>query len=218
MTTNNRRDAHSLVSVMATIITDASYHPGTGHAAWAGRVICLGQAEDFYGPMKLPVKSSNDAELAALVNTLHIVLRRGFVPRRAGLLFQTDSMHVVQLVNYHFANPNHRKKPKTPPPTNDFQDTIIAYLVKTFRTHEPGYRPRQAPRGASQSQGPRQPAPHSGGNGPSGQEGAPRDHGYQADLGRVVDPYCRGSGPWSSHGAARRFRTPQNEETIYFRL
>jgi len=104
---------------MVTIITDASHMPSCRLGSWGGVAICNGQRFRSVGIIKSLVATSNEAELAAIVNMVHLVVGNDAVPEGAGWLIQTDNMHIVHCLSAKFNDRRlkgtMRKLPKTTP-------------------------------------------------------------------------------------------------------
>lgn len=100
----------------ATVITDASHCPNSGAAGWAGRVIIDGQRFTFSGPLKGKFGTSTEAEIAAMVNTLHVAYRKEVLVAGTCLLLQIDNErarriigHIGNNANYNAANLSERE-------------------------------------------------------------------------------------------------------------
>ena len=85
------------MSILVTIITDASVNSQTGAAGWAGQVILGGQRFVFSRHFKSLMTSSHDAEICAVVNTIHCGYSH-IIPLNARLLVQLDNTRTVQVL------------------------------------------------------------------------------------------------------------------------
>lgn len=90
--------------MLATIITDASVHP-CGDGGWAGRIIRNGCRTTYSAKLKGFIANSNDAELAAVVNTLVLGARHGVLQMYDRLLLQVDNQHVLLSLEQNIITP-----------------------------------------------------------------------------------------------------------------
>lgn len=126
-------------AVMATVITDASFQTADGNAGWAGRVICEKQRVTYQGQTTIPRGSSNDAELLAVVETLHRAWEAGVLRVGFGVLIQTDNQHVIHLLNHHYEKQSHKNWPATPPRTSPAQAECLSRLRLLMETLRPDW-------------------------------------------------------------------------------
>lgn len=111
---------------MATIITDASHNHLVRMGSWAGRVISEGKRMTYGGVLKGKVESSQDAEMAAVVNTIHKGLCDEIISTDAGWYIQSDNTHVVNVFMHHFGNRDYRAWPKECNKVTRYQKRLIA--------------------------------------------------------------------------------------------
>lgn len=123
----------------ATIITDASWYSTNGSASWAGAVIHDTRRAEYAGTVRDPVASSQEAELIAVVNTLHHALHSGVLPIHYGWLIQSDNLHIVNLLNFHFQDAGNKTKPKRAPATSPLMLRALQHLHDYKNRAEPKF-------------------------------------------------------------------------------
>lgn len=88
--------------MLVTIMTDASVCP-TLHVGGFGYWIASGRGKEGGGaPFKTVTKDSYNGELKAVVCSLHIAIKRGFVCTGDTVLVQLDNINVVNILNRDF--------------------------------------------------------------------------------------------------------------------
>jgi ribonuclease HI len=83
--------------MIATIITDASHHP-CGDAGWAGRIIRNGRRYTWSAKLKGEIATSNDAEFAAVVNTIYLGVKTRVLQAGDKLLVELDNQHAARVL------------------------------------------------------------------------------------------------------------------------
>lgn len=84
--------------LFATVITDGSFSDHSRKGGWAGRVICNGVRDTWWGPISSECFSSNDCEIAAVGNTLYFAIKDGKLPAGAGVYLQVDNKRTLEIV------------------------------------------------------------------------------------------------------------------------
>lgn len=82
-----------------TIMTDASMCPETGATGFGFWVACERGKRPGGGPMRTLTRSSNEAEMMAIVNALHQAVKADLVQRYDTVLIQTDSTAAIGAFN-----------------------------------------------------------------------------------------------------------------------
>ena len=77
-----------------TVLADASWCPSTGAAGY-GYWIASDRGSRGGGNVLSRATTNNDAEMMAVVNTLHIALTAGLIESGDVVLVQTDSSHAI---------------------------------------------------------------------------------------------------------------------------
>lgn len=124
---------------MATIITDASHNNIVYMGSWAGRVIFDGKRMTYGGVLNGRVESSQDAEMAAIINTIHRGLCEEIIPVGAGWYVQSDNTHAVQVYNHLFGNRSFRSWPATLPKLNRYQYRLIGHMETLVSEVKPAF-------------------------------------------------------------------------------
>lgn len=81
--------------MLVTIITDASVDHTVGTGGYGFWAVSKRGKYAGQGVFGCRVESSNAAEMMAIVNAIHIALRKGVVHPGDDILVQTDSMHAI---------------------------------------------------------------------------------------------------------------------------
>lgn len=86
-----------------TIFADAAMCLKTGASGWgAWMVSARVRPQIFGGPMNQVYGYSDDVELAALTNALHMAKRRGYITQGALVMLQSDSTRALGFVRWKF--------------------------------------------------------------------------------------------------------------------
>lgn len=124
---------------IATIITDASHNNLVRMGSWAGRVIQDNKRMTYGGVLKGSVDSSQDAEMAAVVNTIHKGLCEEIITTDAGWFIQSDNSHVVNVLMHHFGNQNYRSWPQFCNKTTPYQTRLVTKMRELVETVKPPF-------------------------------------------------------------------------------
>lgn len=86
-----------------TILSDASWCPETFAGGWGSWAVSDRKDHGDGGPLKKRLASSNDAEMAAVVNALHVAYREGVLHDGDDVLIQIDCVGAIR----QFQGPRH---------------------------------------------------------------------------------------------------------------
>lgn len=90
-----------------TIFADASVDPACGAGGWAAWMVGGGKASSMAsGQLRDLVYTSDDAEILALANGLHVAEGRGYLADQPLVMLQSDNSSVLSLVRGYFRVPD----------------------------------------------------------------------------------------------------------------